>query len=100
MLLIENLSDASTIKRIELDKQQDTLVICKIIKKQGPFYGEHNARKTASCIIKFPENIEFVKLGDKLYKLSELREFSQDELLRSRISIIIVPSYKFPCVIE
>jgi len=46
-------------------------------------------------------NVVFVKLGDKLYKLSEMNEFSYEEITENyHWTVITVYPEKFPCVIE
>jgi len=101
MLLIDQMESARTLKRIDLDLQQDTLVISKIVKKLVPFYGEKSVRKTVNCIVKLPSNVEFVKLGDTLYKLSEMNEFSYDKITEDyNWGVIIVFPKKFPFTIE
>jgi len=101
MLLIDQAESARTLKRIDLDLQQDTLVISKIVKKLVPWHGEKSVRKTANCIVKLPSNVGFVKLGSALYKLSEMNEFSFDTITENyHWGVIIVYPQKFPFIIE
>jgi len=101
MLLIDHAESARILKKIELDLQQDTLVISKIVKKLVPWNGEKSVRKTVNCVVKVPSNVEFVKLGDMLYKLSEIDKFSYEEITeRYNWGVIIVYPKKFPFVID
>jgi len=101
LLLIDQAESARTLKRIDLDLQQDTLVINKIVKKFVPLYRKVTVREAANCVVKLPLNVVFVKLGDKLYKLSEMNEFSYEEITENyHWTVITVYPEKFPCVIE
>jgi len=100
ILLVNNTASANIIKKIKLDLQQDTLVINKISKRLASFSGKTCIGQ--GCAIKLPVNVVFVKLGDKLYKLSEMSEYYHDEPLSDIYSseILTVFPKKFPYIIE
>jgi len=58
-------------------------------------------RVYAACAIKLPTNVKFVKLGDTLYKLYEMDEFSYEESTEryNRAIMVFFPN-KFPFTIE
>ena len=97
-LLMELLESATYIKKIKLDLQQDTLIIRKVSKKLVPRFGKENVRMLTNCIIELQSNVEYVKFGNTLYKLSEMDEYSQDKI-RNMQSVLTVFPKKFPCVI-
>jgi len=95
-LLVDILESSKYIKKIELDLQQDTLLINKVSKKRVPFSGEKSVRKMAYCTVKLPSNIKYVKLGETIYKLSEINEYSQEDLIKRGVSVLIVCPPRFP----
>lgn len=100
VLLISNGESAKIIKKIELDLQQDTLVINKVSKILVSFSGKSCIG--GGCAIKLPSKVEFVKLGDKLYKLSDMNQYSHDDPLSDIYdsSILTVFPKKFPFSIK
>ena len=98
-LLIEILESAKYINKIKLDLQQDTLLIRKVSTKFVSFYRKKSVRKFTECIIELQSNVEYIRLGNTLYKLSEIDEFSQEKL-RDRHSVLTVFPKKFPCIIK
>ena len=101
MLLIDQMESARTLKRIDLDMQQDTLVISKIVKKFVPLLGKATERECANCVIKLPSNVEYIRLGDKLYKLSEMNKFSYDEITdKYHWTTILIYPQKFPFIVQ
>jgi len=101
MLLIGHAESARTLKIIELDLQQDTLVIGRIVKKFVSWNGEKSARRGAICIIGLPSNVEFVRLGDTVHKISELGEFSLEWAIEIyKWPVFIIHPRKYPITIQ
>ena len=100
ILLIQIFESAKYINKIELDLQQDTLLIDKVSKRTVSFFGEKSIKKTAKCTIKLLPNVKFVKLGDTLFKLSEIDGYSQEELIEIGCAVNIVFPQKFPYIIR
>jgi len=101
ILSIRNIESVRIVKKIEFDLQEDTLFINKISKKSILFPNKLTPRETAVCTIKLRPNVKFVKLGDTLFNLSEINEFSIEEFIEKYFgAIILVYPDKFPYVIE
>lgn len=104
ILSIWDFESARYINKLDLDLQRDTLIICKASKKLilPPTYRKTVTRKTAAVsAVKLLSNIEYVKYGGELFKLSELEEFSIEEFMETSMSDVIIIDYpkKFPCKI-
>ena len=93
ILLIKNLESAKYIKKIKLDLHQDSLIIRKVSKRLVPVSEKKREKMfAAKCVdkyIKLNSNVEYVKTGNTLRKLSEIDEFSQDEF--QHCPIIVFP---------
>jgi hypothetical protein len=100
ILLIRTVESAKYIKKIDLDMRQDTLAVRKISRKPVPFSGVKHIWQMSECAVKLQPNVESVMLGSRLYKLSELNEYSHEKLLEQSYSVITVFPKKFPCVIQ
>ena len=97
MLLIGSSGSAKYVKTIKLDLQRDTLLICTISIKLKPLFKMNRSyRKSAMYAIKLYSNVEFVKMGSTLCKLSEINENS----IESGFPVLIVFPQKFPIVIR
>ena len=99
MLLIYNFESARYIKKIELDLKQDTLLVGKVSRKLVPFFRKRNGWIMTECTVKLLPIVEVVKCGDRLFKLSEIEEYSHEELINKKYAVITVFPKEFPCVI-
>jgi len=95
MLLVGSTGSAKYVKLIELDLQQDTLVVRKAHIKLKPIFNK-SFRKEADFAIKLESNVEFVKIGHKTYKVSEISKYS---IMAGFPTLIIIPQ-RFPCIIK
>ena len=99
-LIASNASSATTVRKITLDLKQDTLFFSKVSMKLVPFHGEKSIRKCATCIIKLQPHIKFVKLDNTLFRLSDIYEYSQEELINRHTSVLIIFPSKYPYIVE
>jgi hypothetical protein len=51
------------------------------------------------CAVKLQPIVEVVKYEDRLFNLSEIEEYSHNELINKRYAVITVFPKKFPCAI-
>lgn len=98
VLLIRFFESARYIQKIDLDLHQDTLFVKKVSRKM--IFGKKKIMNTSQWTIKLQSNVKCIKLDNKLFDLSEIDEYSQEELIKNNYSVITVFPKKFPCVIE
>ncbi|MDR1121963.1 MAG: hypothetical protein LBM08_13745 [Dysgonamonadaceae bacterium] len=98
-LLIRTFESAQYISKIDLNLKQDTLFVGKISRRLILFKKTEIVPSTAWSI-KLQSNVGFVKFNGALLKLSEIEEYSLDELIENSYSVIIVSPEKFPCVLR
>lgn len=97
-LFIQIFESARYIKKIELDLKQDTLCVDKVSKKL--IWGNKVIMNTTNWTIKLLPNIQYVKLNDIVLRLSDIDEYSQEELIERSYSVVTVFPKEFPCVIQ
>jgi hypothetical protein len=98
-LLIRTFESAQYISKIDLNLKQDTLYVGKISRRLILFK-KTEIMPSTDWSIKLQSNVGFVKFNGALLKLSEIEEYSLDELIENSYSVIIVSPEKFPCVLK
>jgi hypothetical protein len=97
-LLIMNSESAKYMPKIAVDLHRDTLFV-KVYKKFVAF-GRYRVTNNAIWKVKLMPNVGFIKHGDVLTPLSEIRKYSKEDLIEGYYPRIEIFPKTFPYVGE